>query len=125
MKLAAAAVLALATLATPIAANNAAAQGRQDFVLVNRTGYELSHIYVSPARSNDWEEDVLGDDTLEDGQSLRIRFGRSARSCSWDLKVVYADDNSNAVWKGIDLCTVARVTIRYNRRSDTTSASFD
>jgi hypothetical protein len=38
---------------------------------------------------------------------------------------VYEDDDSSAVWYGIDLCEISRITIRYNRKSDTTSASFD
>jgi hypothetical protein len=102
-----------------------AQQARQDFVLVNRTGYELREVYVSPTKSNEWEEDVLGQDTLEDGKRVTIRFKRATRTCRWDLKVVYSADDSNAVWRNINLCEVERVTIRYNRNTDTTTASFD
>jgi hypothetical protein len=38
---------------------------------------------------------------------------------------VYHDDDSSAVWHDIDLCSVAKITIRYNRKTDTTSATFD
>ncbi len=102
-----------------------AAEARQDFALVNKTGYEIKHVYVSPSKSDDWEEDVLGKDTLDDGDAWNIKFHRSTRSCMWDLKVVYADDDSSAVWHDIDLCEVEKITIRYNRKSDTTSATFD
>ena len=68
---------------------------------------------------------MLGQDTLEDGQRVNIRFNRSVTTCRWDLKVVYSVDNSNAVWSNIDLCNIERITIRYNKNSDTTSASFD
>lgn len=102
-----------------------AAEARQDFTLVNRTGYEIDKVFVSPSKSDDWEEDVLGKDTLDDGESWRIKFSRSVKTCSWDLKVVYTDDGSSAVWHDIDLCEVSKITIRYNRKSDTTSASFD
>lgn len=115
------AALAASAIATPVAAQ----QARQDFVLVNRTGYELSNVYVSPNRSNDWEDDVLGQDTLEDGQRVNIRFKRSVTTCRWDLKVIYSVDDSNAVWSNIDLCKIERITIRYNKNTDTTSASFD
>ncbi|MEW6256668.1 MAG: argininosuccinate lyase [Pseudomonadota bacterium] len=98
---------------------------KQDFELVNKTGYDISHVYVSPTKSNDWEEDVLGKDILEDGDSWDIEFERGDKTCKWDLKVVYADDNSAAYWRNIDLCTVEKITIRYNRKSDTTSATFD
>ncbi|MFG1398409.1 hypothetical protein [Roseixanthobacter pseudopolyaromaticivorans] len=94
-------------------------------MLVNNTGYDISHVYVSPTKSDEWEEDVLGKDILEDGDSWKIKFSRSTRTCKWDLKVVYDDDDSTATWKNIDLCTVEKITIKYNRKSDTTSAIFE
>ncbi|MGU3496040.1 hypothetical protein ACLBXM_18520 [Xanthobacteraceae bacterium A53D] len=102
-----------------------ASEGKQDFTLVNKTGYDIEEVYVSPSRADDWEEDVLGKDVLEDGDSWHIRFTRAAKPCKWDLKVVYSDDGSSAIWYGIDLCSVSKITIRYNRNSDTTSATFD
>ena len=117
----AAPILAGIALATPAAAQ----QAKQDFTLINRTGYELSQVYVSPNQSNDWEDDVLGQDTLADGERVAIRFERAVKSCMWDLKVTYSIDDSNAVWRGINLCSVERITIRYNKNTDTTSASFD
>lgn len=102
-----------------------AAEAKQDFVLVNKTGYDISNVYVSPSKSDDWEEDVLGQDMLEDGERVTIRFKRATRTCKWDLKVVYDDDDSSAIWGNIDLCSVSTVTIRYNRKSDTTTATFD
>ncbi len=100
-------------------------EARQDFELVNKTGYDISHVYVSPTKSDDWEEDVLGKDVLNDGDAWDIKFSRSTKTCKWDLKVVYADDNSAAYWKNIDLCKVGKITIRYNRKSDSTSADFE
>jgi hypothetical protein len=118
--------LAVATVAASLLASQAAAQqARQDFMLVNRTGYELQEVYVSPTKADEWEEDVLGQDTLEDGARVTIRFKRSTTTCRWDLKVVYTVDDSTAVWRNINLCAVERVTIRYNRNTDTTTASFD
>jgi hypothetical protein len=102
-----------------------AQQARQDFELVNETGYDISHVYVSPTKSDDWEEDVLGKDVLSDGDAWDITFARAAKTCKWDLKVVYADDDSAAYWRGIDLCSVEKITIHYNRKSDTTSAEFE
>ncbi len=55
----------------------------------------------------------------------RSSSSAATKTCKWDLKVVYADDNSAAYWRNIDLCTVEKITIRYNRKSDTSSATFD
>jgi hypothetical protein len=102
----------------------ASSEARQDFELVNKTGYDISHVFVSPSKSDDWEEDVLGKDVLNDGDAWEIKFSRADKTCKWDLKVVYADDDSAAYWKGIDLCSVSKITIKYNRKSDTTSADL-
>jgi hypothetical protein len=62
---------------------------------------------------------------LEDDESRLIRFKRAGKTCMWDLKVVYDEDDSSAVWNDIDLCRTHKITIRYNRKTDTTSATFD
>ncbi len=103
----------------------AAADAKQDFALVNRTGYEIKEVYVSPGKADDWQEDVLGQDTLENGNTVNIHFKAKTSSCKWDLKVVYTDDGSSAVWSDINLCEVEKITIKYNRQTDTTSATFD
>lgn len=112
---------AIAFTAQPASAQEA----KQDFTLSNRTGYELKEVYVAPTASNDWEDDVLGTGTLGNGASVDIKFHRASKTCKWDLKVVYTVDSSNAVWKNIDLCSVDKITIRYNKSTDTTTASFD
>ena len=48
--------LAALAVATPAAAQEA----KQDFTLVNKTGYALNEAYLAPADSNEWQEDFLG-----------------------------------------------------------------
>ena len=105
--------------------SQAFAEAKQDFNLVNKTGYQLKAVYVSPSASSDWEDDVLGKDVLDDGESVEIKFHRANTTCNWDLKVIYTDDGSSAVWQGLDLCQISKVTIKYNRQTDTTSASVE
>jgi hypothetical protein len=105
------------------AAGMADENGKQDFTLVNRTGYTISEVYVSPSRANDWQEDVLGDNQLEDGQHVAIHFHRNAHPCHWDLKVVY-DDKTSAQWSRFDLCSVSEITVHYNEKSGETSATY-
>ena|ERR1700683_615727 len=102
-----------------------AQDAKQDFKLVNKTGYELKALYVSPSKSDDWGDDILGQDVLADGQVVNVHFNPKANICKWDLKVTYTDDNSNAVWGDIDLCTVEKITIHYDRKNDVTKATFD
>ena len=102
-----------------------AEDSKQGFKLVNKTGYEIKEVYVSPAKSTDWEEDILGEGVLPDLSARDIHFHRSAKSCHWDLKVVYSEDSSSAIWSGIDLCTVEKIIIHYDKDADTTTADFE
>ena len=114
-------VTVLTSAATP-----SQAESRQDFTLINRTGYDISEVYISPAKANEWEEDILGsEDNFDDGTQREIKFHRVGSTCKWALKVVYDEDDSSAVWHDIDLCEVSKITIKYNKMSDSTSATFD
>lgn len=98
--------------------------GDQDFKLFNATGYTIEQVYVSPIKSSDWEEDVLGRDVLSDGENVHIRFPKRENVCRWDLKVVY-DDGEEAIWNDFNLCETSRITIHYNRKSGETWAEYD
>jgi len=121
MRLPSLAALLLIASAVPALAEDA----KQDFLLVNKTGYELHAVYVSPSHADDWGDDVMGDNTIPDGGRVEIKFHRAVKTCSWDLKVIYTVDSSSAVWHDIDLCTVEKITIKYNKNTDTTNASYE
>lgn len=95
--------------------------GEADFTLVNRTGYTLREIYLSPSKSNTWGKDRMGDDVLENGKSRLFKFGEKG-ACMQDLKVVFEDDGSDVTWEGFDLCSINKITLRYNRKSGETTA---
>lgn len=96
--------------------------GTQDFTVVNKTGVEIHNLYVSEVTTNDWEEDVLGVDTLADGDSVEISF-EGHEACKWDLMV--KDDEDNGVyWRNIDLCTASTVTLKCSNGSNC-SASIE
>ena len=116
-----AAALAAFALTAPALAQDA----KQDFRLVNATGYELTALYISPSKSDDWGDDILGQDVLSDGQAVNVHFSPKVHTCKWDPKVTYSDDNSSAVWNAIDLCSVEKITIHYDRKNDVTRATFD
>ena len=93
-------------------ATTALAQGKQDFTLVNRTGYTVNEIYVAPTSSDDWQEDVLGQDTLPSGESVEIKFSPKEKAKLWDLKVV--DGKGNSIeWTSLNLMEISEVTLHY------------
>jgi hypothetical protein len=117
-KLAIGAILSAAFAAAPAIA------GTQDFTILNNTGYPIEEVYVSASSKDEWEEDVLGRDTLPADERTKIRFDRDEEACLWDLKVVYEDGESSE-WQGINLCEVAVVSLSYDRKSGKTWAETE
>ena len=110
---------AAAPASTPAATNanatNSAAQttgGAQDFTLVNKTGVEIHALHVAPHESDDWEEDVLGRDTLPDGASVDVKFDRDEKAAMWDLRIEDKDGN-HIEWENLDLLKISKVTLHY------------
>jgi len=91
---------------------NVFAHGKQDFTLVNATGVEINSVYVSPHNSNEWGDDILGRDTLPDGESVDITFDRQERAAKWDLRV--EDKQGNSIeWENLNLLQISKVTLHY------------
>lgn len=107
-------------LLLPVAADAA----DQDFTLVNRTGYDIAEVYVSPAKSKNWEEDVMGDDVLEDQHSVPISFPARSKVCTYDLKVVFTDGDE-AYWTNFDLCTISKIQIFWNAKTQKATAKWE
>jgi hypothetical protein len=111
--------------AMAIAGPALAQDAKQDFRIINKTGYAINEAYLAPARSDEWQEDFLGKYQLEDGDAKKVHFNPKTKTCKWDLKVTYTEYNSSVIWKDIDLCTIDTITLYYNRKTDKTSAKFD
>ncbi len=117
--------LALAALLfSGVAMSGAANAGDADFTLVNRTGFALREVYLSPTNKTKWGNDRLGNDTLEHNKSRLFKFSDKS-SCVQDLKVVFDDDASEVIWENFDLCDLNKITIKYNRKSGVVSADTE
>lgn len=92
--------------------------GGQDFVLVNKTGYDIDEVYVAPANQKEWGEDVMGKDTLDNGDKVNIEFSHKEKECLWDMKIIFSD-KEEAVWEDFDLCKVREITLRYEGKHPT------
>ena len=85
--------------------------GGQDFLLVNTTGVDIYKVYVSPTGEAEWQEDILGEEVLLDGEEVTVTFDRSEQAKLWDIRV--EDDEGNALeFTEIDLFEVFQVTLR-------------
>jgi len=106
------AIIALGVIVMFVTVTAFAVAGKQDFLLHNETGVEIHEVYVSPVTADDWEENVLGKDTLPNGDSVKITFDDRDKHSHWDLKVV--DGKGNSIeWHDLNLVEIAEVTLHY------------
>lgn len=83
----------------------------RDFTLINNSSVVLARVYVSPADVDDWQEDVLGQDVLNPGDSVNIHFSPNDGSdtCLYDIRVDGQGGEQGVLYK-IDLCSTGTVT---------------
>lgn len=111
--------IALMATAAPVART----ESQLDFKLVNKTGYDIKALYISPTNVKDWGTNVI-DNGLADGASVDIEFQpKAARTVKWDLMVSWEDtDDPDVYWTGYDLSKISTITLKYDRKADKTSA---
>lgn len=88
----------------------AAVAGTQDFTLINETGVDVFELFISETRSDEWEEDVLGENVLLDGERLDVTF-EGRRACLWDM-MANDEAGDSIAFQGINLCETSVVVLR-------------
>lgn len=78
------------------------------FTLVNKSDYVISELYASPINTDDWEDDILGQDVLDPGQRLNVTVSDGSDQCEYDMKVV-DEDGEEHILEGLDICEDALV----------------
>lgn len=107
-----------------LAACGVAGAADADFKLVNRTGYALNEVYISPTKMSEWGKDRLGANQLGNGEARTFKFG-DTKHCVQDIKVVFTDDSSEVEWEGFNLCELDTITLRYDRKTGSVSADTE
>lgn len=78
--------------------------------VINRTGYDIFYLYVSPESSDSWGDDVLGDEVLLDGSSITVSLEEYSDLCRFDIKAVDSDNDSYIKWE-YDACDLSKVIL--------------
>jgi len=105
--------LFLLALIFSVAVSGTASAGHQDFTLINQTGRDIINLYVTPSKSYYWNDDILGIDVLQNGESTHIVFDRSEPDRYWDMMATFSDGN-DYIWQAIDLFSVSEITLRFD-----------
>ena len=74
--------------------------------IINVTGVTMTHFYASNSGRNDWEEDILGEDVLQPGQSVTVNIDDGSGYCLYDFKAVF-DDGDSLVRQRVDVCKIS------------------
>ena len=64
----------------------AAVASAATIMIKNNTGVTIEELYLSDSGTEDWEEDVLGNDVLDHGETLRINVDGSYQK--FDIAIV-------------------------------------
>ena len=72
----------------------------------NNTDYDIVQFYASNKGTNDWEEDILGNDILPAGHSVVINIDDGTGYCKFDFLAVFEDDDQ-VVSKNNNVCELA------------------
>ena len=103
-----AAVAAAVSLSSPV---SAAPDGKNRKVTVeNLSNQSVYNLYASPITSTTWEEDLLGQRTLNAGQSISANIDNGTTECYYDLKAVMAN-GKEVVQRKINVCAVSKWVI--------------
>ncbi|NLD14882.1 MAG: hypothetical protein GX665_07295 [Gammaproteobacteria bacterium] len=73
--------------------------------IINKTNTTMIAFYASRSKTSDWEEDILGDDVLEPGESIRINIDDGTGACKFDFLGEF-EDGDEVVKNGVDVCKV-------------------
>ena len=92
------------------AAAEAAGVAEVKFNLKNATSFTLTHLYMSPAASNDWDNDILGDQVVDAGETAEVSIDDGVESCMYDLRADFDDGDAIDV-RGVNVCEIEGTTV--------------
>lgn len=109
--------LAIATLT----AAPADAADDRNVTVVNGTGYGIKFLGFNNPGDSDWSDNEIGE-VMTDGASQYVKFNNADKGCKWNIRISWAQDGyPDVIWHDIDLCSINKITLRYDRGNDTTS----
>mgnify|MGYP001171485216 FL=1 len=74
------------------------------FFVTNNTGLTLNNIYVTPAETSNWGNDILPNDLFEASTSVRVDIPADyGTTCLFDMKITDLEGNY-ITFTGMDAC---------------------
>ena len=73
--------------------------------IINATGVTMTHFYASNSGQDEWQEDILGQDVLANGASVRINIDDGSGACLYDFKARFSDGDELERYR-INVCQI-------------------
>ena len=106
LKITNATLVALAAGVVAFSVGTAAlADANKKVKIINETRHAMVEFHASGVGTNDWEEDILGQDTLGVGNSVTVNFGTDDY-CLYDFLGIF-DDGDKVEKYRINVCEIS------------------
>ncbi|MEG1609739.1 MAG: hypothetical protein RR014_00310 [Bilophila sp.] len=78
--------------------------------IFNGAEVDIYTLYLSPTNANDWEENLLKQETLPNGDTVNLDVSRTEKAEAWDVKVTNKAGDS-MTWIGVPLNKAGQITL--------------
>lgn len=84
------------------------------FYIENNTGFTLNNIYVSPAESQKWGDDILPQDLFDNQSRVQVYIPETfGETCLFDIKITDLEGNA-VVFTNVDACKLHTLRINWD-----------
>lgn len=78
--------------------------------IMNGSQMDIYTLKVSPTNANQWEENLLQEETLKNGDKVMIEISRTENAEAWDITVTDKNGNESS-WIGLPLDKAGNITL--------------
>ena len=78
--------------------------------IMNGSQMDIYTLKVSPTNANHWEENLLQEETLKNGDKAMVEISRTENAEAWDITVTDKNGNESS-WIGLPLDKAGDVTL--------------
>jgi hypothetical protein len=120
-------LLAFTALAATMTVSSSFAEDLRNVTVVNGTGYGIKFLGFNNPGDDDWSDNELPSSSVfPSGNSVYVKFNTEDKGCKWNFKIEWSDPGyPGVIWHDVDLCHIAKLTLKYDRGSDTTTAEVE
>ena len=121
-------LLAFTALAATVAVSSTSfAEDQRNVTVVNGTGYGIKFLGFNNPGDNDWSDNELpANSVFPSGNSVYVKFNTEDHGCKWNFKIEWSDPGyPGVVWQNVDLCKIEKLTLKYDRATDKTTAEVE